>query len=126
VQAPAAESPKGRRVDGTVTHVNRTTGRVTVHAEGRDADVQYPRARARRMKAGDHVTVVVVGTKVSPAPSGSALTLHLPPVTAGDPGPPAKEIPPPAGYPIGPGMGPAGAGSPNAGDGSPVGADGAR
>jgi len=112
------DAPQARRVTGTVTRIDRASGHVSVHADGRDVELQLTPSKVRHLKRGDRIAVWLPGQSEVRSPKWS--TLH------GDPGPPASAIPPPAGYPVGPGMGPIGAGSPNAGPGSPVGADGAR
>ena len=110
------DAPGARRVTATVLRVDRANGHVSVLADGQHVDVQFPRAKVRRLKRGDRIAVWLPGRLATPTRTE----------LRGDPGPPAAEVPPPAGYPLGPGMGPIGAGSPNAGPGSPVGADGAR
>lgn len=110
-------------VTGTVRRVDRATGRVTVHVDGEDLVLRYPREAARKLRRGDRIAVA---RPAADAPRARGPAVPPLPDLKGDPGPPAAEIPAPSGYPLGPGMGPIGAGSPNAGPGSPVGADGAR
>jgi len=97
--ASGGDSPQARRVTGTVTRVDRASGHVSVHAEGREVEVQLTPAKARHLKRGDRIAVWLPGQQPEVRdPKWSKLR--------GDPGPPAAAVPPPAGLSRGSGHGP--------------------
>jgi len=62
---------------GTVTRVDRTTGKIQVEADGQKLDLHFPRSALTHIEPGDQVAVELAIREVTPG-QGAATRTHTP------------------------------------------------